>query len=241
MHKIVRKIGFNNWVTIDCNGSGRDRSGGLCLLWKDECNIQIKAFSSNYIGGGYTEENDDARTWCFAGIYGYPIEPQKKETWRMVQSLCNELGERLILFGDFNDMTQQSEKKRGNLRSQSQFMWSRKTMERCGLQDLGYKGYPFTWSNGRGGFENIQCRLDRGFATSTFMESFPHTQVVHLPRNGSDHAVLRLMIKIEVVQQKKKAVFRFEEIWAKDVRCEGWVKHLWREANGSFSHKLSNL
>lgn len=122
IQKIVQKLGFTNCVSIDCNGSGRDRSGGLCLLWKDELNIQINSFSSNYIGGVCKEDNDDARAWFFAGVYGCPTDPQKKETWRLVQSIYNDLGERLIIFADFNDITHQNENKWGNLRPRSQFM-----------------------------------------------------------------------------------------------------------------------
>lgn len=76
-------------------------------------------------------------------------------------------------------------------------------MERCGLQNLGYEGYPFTWLNGRGGNDNIQCMIDYGFATSNFLESFPLTRVVHLPHNGSDHVVLRIMIELEVHNKRR--------------------------------------
>lgn len=168
----------------------------------------------------------------------------KKETWRLVQNIRYELGERLILFGDFNDVIQHSEKLGGNSKLQSQFLWSRETMEMCGLQDLGFVDYPFTWSNGRTRSDNIQCRLDSGHLPrlgSDFLDVFPLSRVVHLPRHGSDHVMLRIMIEEEEQQQKKNAIFRFEEVWAKDERCEGCIRNLWREPARSFTQKLSGL
>jgi hypothetical protein len=64
----------------------------------------------------------------------------------------------------------------------------------CGLSDLGYKGYDFTWDNRREGSENIQVRLDRGTATASFLSLFPLTQVEHIITEESDH--MALLIKV---------------------------------------------
>jgi hypothetical protein len=50
----------------------------------------------------------------------------------------------------------------------------------CGLTDLGYKGYSFTWSNRREGDANVQVRLDRGVATASFLDLFPDSHVEHV-------------------------------------------------------------
>jgi hypothetical protein len=63
--------------------------------------------------------------------------------------------------GDYNDILDPQDKQGGNARSQSQFSFGRQTVADRAVLDLGFEGYPFTWSNGREGDNYIQCRLDR--------------------------------------------------------------------------------
>lgn len=37
----------------------------------------------------------------------------------------------------------------------------REALQDCNLVDLGYKGYPFTWGNGKFGSDFVEERLDR--------------------------------------------------------------------------------
>jgi hypothetical protein len=87
----------------------------------------------------------------------------------------------------------------------------------CELTNLGYKGYPFTWSNKREGSDNIQVRLDRGTSTASFLELFPHAQVEHIMTEESDH--MALLIRTESVFAKTGARahrgFVYEEMWTK--------------------------
>lgn len=115
------------------------------------------------------------------GIYGFPEDHNKRNTWLLVRNLMQESSGKTILFGDFNDVLDAEEKSEGNSRSLSQLGWSRQTLDNCGLVDLGFEGYPFTWSNGRKEENNIQCRLDRAFATSTFINRFSQIKALHLP------------------------------------------------------------
>jgi hypothetical protein len=65
----------------------------------------------------------------------------------------------------------------------------------CGLMDIGFTGYEFTWNNKRMGEENIQCRLDRGTATASFLQMFPLTKVEHIVTEESDH--MAILIKVQ--------------------------------------------
>jgi hypothetical protein len=71
-------------------------------------------------------------------------------------------------------------------------------LSECGLKDLGYRGYHFTWNNRREGADNIQCRLDRGTATTSFLELFPFTSVEHITTEESDHLAILIKVRDEV-------------------------------------------
>ena len=48
----------------------------------------------------------------------------------------------------------------------------REALDSCQLQDLGYRGYAFTWSNKRPGDANTKIRLDRGVANEEWRVKF---------------------------------------------------------------------
>ncbi|XP_058725646.1 uncharacterized protein LOC131596933 [Vicia villosa] len=172
MQTVMIKTGFRFAHSVDCRGSRRDRAGGLCLIWKEPDLIKVLSFSENYIRGSCHLE-EDGYPWFFSCFYGFSEEHLKRESWRMVQEVSKECDGNFICFGDFNDTIQEGEKMGGNGRTSSQFAWGRQTLETCNLLDLGFSGYKFTWTNGRRGTKNIQCRLDRALANNSFLELFP--------------------------------------------------------------------
>lgn len=107
-----------------------------------------------------------------------------------MSQLAKELGNRWICFGDFNDILVVADKKDGNNRSISRLNWNRQTMSNCGIHDMGFEGYIFTWTNGMEDLENIQFRINRGLATSEFANRFPSTKVLHLPQFRYDHDII---------------------------------------------------
>lgn len=121
------------------------------------------------------------------------------------------------------------EEKRGrNPRSFEQLNCGRNVTEECSLQDLDFSDHPFTWSNGRQGVDQIQCRLDRAMANDNFISRFSPIRVTHLPCFGSDHSPLRINLEdhAQVSIRKRPHLFRFEECWAKEPRCEDIVRRI---------------
>jgi hypothetical protein len=58
--------------------------------------------------------------------------------------------------------------------------------------DLGFSSNPYTWSNHRQCLGLIKERLDRGVASSQWIQYFPSFSVTHLPADTSDHNPLLL-------------------------------------------------
>ena len=76
-----------------------------------------------------------------------------------------------VIGGDFNEILQASEKtgSSGPLHQMEAFI---ETLDYCGMHDLGFIGYRFTWSNGRIGDQNVQECLDRFVGNSQWIGSF---------------------------------------------------------------------
>lgn len=74
----------------------------------------------------------------------------------MVKKLKRECGEKWVCIGDFNDVLEAGDKKRGLVRPCSQLNLGRQAVADCELIDLRYEWYKFTWTNERQSEANIQ-------------------------------------------------------------------------------------
>ncbi|XP_058757456.1 uncharacterized protein LOC131630719 [Vicia villosa] len=238
------KSGFGGVHVVDCRGFGKDRAGGLILFWKEGFLLSILSSSLNHIAGSMIDE-EDGQLWNLYGIYGHPEEQFKRKTWQLIQTLVREEGGNAIVFGDLNDILWDHEKRGGISRTNSQFLWGRNAVISCGLVDLGFEGYPFTWTNGRLGEDNTQCRLDRAMASNSFINRFSPVKVKHLSRFHSDHAAISISLEVDEslnsVSRKRPYLFRFEEVWSKDPRCERFVDQIWNEPSSRGLNKFDRI
>ncbi|XP_060200373.1 uncharacterized protein LOC132628624 [Lycium barbarum] len=97
----------------------------------------------------------------------------------------------------------------------------------CDLFEIGFKGSPFTWWNGRAGDNCMFERLDRIFFNSQFQQWFGHIEVEHLSRTGSDHAPLLITLGEEV--QTFINPFRFLKFWTEHKDFLDIVRLNWSE------------
>ena len=97
----------------------------------------------------------------------------------------------------------------------------RHTLLHCGLVDLGFRGYRFTWRNGRNGAAFVEERLDRFVATIEWRELFPKAIVHHLTVAYSDHDLILLDLVPAIYPQRRRCrIQRFEEKWVTHPNCE---------------------
>ena len=118
------------------------------------------------------------------------------------------------MIGDFNAYLNASEKKSARQPQFSLIEAFRETLSSCQLQDLGFKGYPNTWSNMRPGEANTTIQLDKGVANKEWTNIFQSSKIVHLSTHESDHLPILLHVQsFSQPRQQRGRSFKFEESW----------------------------
>ena len=204
-----KKLGFFDDFTVSRVGL----SGGLMLLWKENCVVNVCSSSSYFIDAWISSL--DILPWRFSGFYGNPDASQRGLSWELLRRLRFAHSGAWLCAGDFNEILDLEEKVGGGVKSQRAIDDFRKAVDDCQICDLGFVGDPFTWCNNRPN-DLIYERLDRGFGNSEWMDRFPNTKVKHLAAICSDHRPLLFSFGNHLMTDrcgKKKRVnrFHFEE------------------------------
>ncbi|XP_026410641.1 uncharacterized protein LOC113305863 [Papaver somniferum] len=102
-------------------------------------------------------------------VYGAVEADEKIAQWSYISDLAKQIQKPWEQIGDLNIILDPGEKKGGNNSISSSKAFVTQVIESLGLQDAGYEGSPFTWSNNRSGDANICERIDRAlYLTSGF-------------------------------------------------------------------------
>ncbi|KAJ9174809.1 hypothetical protein P3X46_013414 [Hevea brasiliensis] len=99
-----------------------------------------------------------------------------------------------LIMGDFNSFLKPSEKRGGDDHFQPKIASFKQFTDAVGFLDLGFNGPKFTWNNRRGSTSNIQERIDRGLATSSWLSAYPNAMSNHLEDISFDHWPILLPI-----------------------------------------------
>lgn len=139
--KLCTKLGFNNFWAID----NRGRSGGLAMLWDRTVQCEVIKADNNYIDMHILKNN--APYWRLTGFYDFPERKRRKDSWELIKSLASQSSLPWFLFGDFNDMLKEEDKKGVHKHPQALLDGFRWTVEECELVELDLMGGKFTREN----------------------------------------------------------------------------------------------
>lgn len=115
-------------------------------------------------------------------------------TWDAIRYLRAQDNLPWLCVGDFNEILFQKEQLGGNPRSVLQMDGFRDCLTDCGLADVGFSEYAYTWDNKCDGVENIQVRLDQATCNDEFIRMFSETAVEHILTEESDHVDLVIRV-----------------------------------------------
>ncbi|GMN68652.1 hypothetical protein TIFTF001_037707 [Ficus carica] len=154
----------------------------------------------------------------------------RRHAWELLKCLRTNLDVPWICGGDFNEVLNPSEVDGGGERSLNDMLLFRETLDWCDLVDMDYVGPKLTWDNRRSGNANIQVRLDRFVANTSWQLKYRRANVVVLDFWGSDHRALLLptVPSKKKKNKRKSGGFRFEPLWAKNEECPRIVEELWQ-------------
>lgn len=135
MRRLSQTLQFNNYFTVAKIG----RQGGLCLMWKDNLNIQIVFHPQNYIHTKVTPPPPN-QPWYCTGIHDPPHPDTRKIFWQEFPTIFNNINPSIpwLLLGDYNDVLDQSEKKGGRQVTYAQTQPLLNLMDQMGFIDLGF-------------------------------------------------------------------------------------------------------
>lgn len=160
---MVNSLGFQQLEFVPSVG----RAEGLLLTWKDDVNIQIICANHNIINCVFHQTASHA-SWQLSAIYAPPTPVGRSEFWSCVMDVGHAFTGPWCILGDFNVVIEAKDKKGGRPIASSSRNGLRGLLDHFGLIDLGFTGKPFTWSNRRGGKDNVQERLDRGYTNDVW-------------------------------------------------------------------------
>ena len=188
------------------------------LLLKDKHWANVLGSSQNHID---LEVNlEGMGTWRLTGNYGFPERHRRRDSWNMLRNLSQSSSLPWCCIGDYNDLLLQIEKRGRLCHPDGLLQGFREAVEDSGLQDLGMRGYPYTWEKSGGTLDWAVERLDRAMVSQAwYLKNFEASSSDHLP------------IFLNPRQQQRRPRqqrFQFENMWLAEPECGDVIKHSWQ-------------
>ncbi|XP_075663159.1 uncharacterized protein LOC142632677 [Castanea sativa] len=147
-----------------------------------------------------------------------------------------------MCIGDYNEILNSDKRNGGLPKSLPPMLDFQSALLYCGLIDLGYNEYRFTWRNGRAEEAFVEERLDRACASVEWLEMHLRAKVIHLTASYSNHDLILLDTNpvSTLIPRRRHKLHRFEERWVIHPKCEQVIRDSWTQsiASGSPMNRL---
>lgn len=133
--------------------------------------------------------------------------------WDFLCNLSEQYAGLWYIFGDFNDIMDNSEKRGRATRPQWLINRFRQAILDSGLSDVPVEGYPFTLFKSLGTPRVIEERLDRALANNSWFNLLTNALLEYLAALVSDHYPLLLHRCYVSRPHAPPCKFRYENVW----------------------------
>ncbi|XP_074315672.1 uncharacterized protein LOC141651878 [Silene latifolia] len=223
MQKVRACLDEYNGMKVDSMG----KAGGLAFLWRKEVTCTFRSTSVHHMDFNI---HGIEVSWRVTGFYGWPAMSDRHLSWELLRLLCSQETDPWLCIGDFNEILYANEMKGGNC-PQWQMTNFMEVVDDCGLRDIDFEGYEFTYDNGQQDEYNRQSRIDRAMVSQAWMDMFPRAKLLHLDREWSDHAPIMVILdRGEHEEKHRTKLFRFEQeetFWRQRSRAL-WLRDRYR-------------
>ncbi|RYR27575.1 hypothetical protein Ahy_B01g051591 [Arachis hypogaea] len=226
MNRIRRRLNFDKIFCVELRGL----SGGLCLLWKSNTNIDVYKWCANYIKASININN--VLKWQGVFVYGNPVFQKRRKLWQelTVSNRCWE--EPQAYLGYFNDILSQDEKVGIHPQPRIYLYTFRRFVDDNDLMDIDLKGSKYTWcSNLRNNFITRE-RLDRVLVNWKWLHIHQNVILKAALAISSTHCALILETQ---PRDQIKREFRFEAFWTEHEECEEVIRRSWQQDDGNIN------
>ena len=91
-------LGFNKSYAVSSSG----RSGGLCIFWNDEINVEVISYSRYHID--VLVDNMVEMQVRVTFVYGEAQVPDRHHTWNTLKNITEMQNRPWAVIGDFNEV-----------------------------------------------------------------------------------------------------------------------------------------
>jgi len=168
-------------------------SGCIIVAWHTEAWSSANQSTGQFSASVRLEPVDTTLVrWSLTVVYGPVDETLKHDFLQELRTVRDAALEPLLICGDFNMIYQARDKSnnRLNLRAMCDFCRALDAMQ---VDELVLHGRLYTWSNERR--QPMLERIDRAFATTSWLQAFPCHHLRSLSSQCSDHAPLLLNLQ----------------------------------------------
>ncbi|XP_057761117.1 uncharacterized protein LOC130981550 [Arachis stenosperma] len=217
-NKIAKRFGFSDWFLEE----GIGFSGGIWILWNSNFwNVEVLMSHRQYVHMKLRYGLESS--WFFTVVYGSPQIGLRTSLWEGLKSIADNLTSEWCVGGDFNCVLSATDTGGNSGLSRDHDHFADCLLE-CGLQDLGFKGQPFTWQKGI-----IRRRLDRYVTNAAWSQRFSSAVVKHLPKLKSDHVSIFLELWVDSTAASSCRPFRFLASWLTHENFNSMLKTNWKD------------
>ncbi|KAK8451750.1 hypothetical protein SEVIR_6G260350v4 [Setaria viridis] len=167
-------LGFDRAFAVGSEG----RSGGLCIFWNNDLDINILGHSKYHIDASVMGIGD--LPWRITTVYGEAQTNLRSQTWDTLKNICGTSTLPWLCLGDFNEVLRPEEHLGVGHRALLQMQGFCDMVDVCNLIDLGYSCSFWTWEKKVVGGTYTQVRLDRALGSAEWSAQFPFANVCHI-------------------------------------------------------------